>query len=109
MHMGVMGGTLNLVQRAYLGVDVRDGVMYFDPKVIDELDGLSLPMQFCGTPIRVTLEGGELTAAALAVGFSPPIHVGVGEEVRELAPGERCVFTVAGAAAARARGSRPGK
>ena len=32
--MGVMCGTLDLVQRAYLGVDVRDGVVYFDPKLI---------------------------------------------------------------------------
>jgi trehalose/maltose hydrolase-like predicted phosphorylase len=101
IHMGVMCGTLDLVQRAYLGVDVRDGVVYFDPKVIDGLDGLSLPMQFRGTPIRVTLEGGELTVAGLADGFSPRIKVGVGEDVRELGPDDCCVFTVAGAPAAR--------
>ncbi len=99
VHMGVMCGTLDLVQRAYLGVDVRDGVVYFDPKLIGRLDGLSLPMQFRGTPIRVTLQGGELTVAALADGFSPRIRVGVGDDVREVGPDERCVFTIPSAVA----------
>jgi trehalose/maltose hydrolase-like predicted phosphorylase len=101
IHMGVMCGTIDLIQRAYLGVAVRDGVAYFDPRLMDGLDGLSLPMQFRGTPINVTLEGGELTVAALADGFSAPIRVGVGEDVRELGPDGRCVFTVARAVAAR--------
>ena len=98
VHMGVMCGTLDLIQRAYLGVDVRDGVVYFDPKLIGRLEGLSLPMQFRGTPIRVTVQRGELTVAALADGFSPRIRVGVGEDVREVGPDERCVFTISGAA-----------
>ena len=52
-------------------------------------------MQFRGTPIRVTVEGGELTVVALADGFTRPIRVGVGDEVRELDAGERCTFTIA--------------
>jgi trehalose/maltose hydrolase-like predicted phosphorylase len=100
VHMGVMCGTLDLIQRAYLGVDVRAGVVYFDPKLIGRLDGLSLPMQFRGTPIRVTVQRGELTVAALADGFSPRIRVGVGEDVREVGPDERCVFTIASPAVA---------
>jgi trehalose/maltose hydrolase-like predicted phosphorylase len=91
-----MAGTLDLVQRIYLGTEIRDGVMYFDPRLPERLSGLSLPMQFRGTPIRVTIEGSELTVVALADGFSLPVRVGVGDEVRELAAGERCTFTVAG-------------
>ena len=55
--MGVMGGTLDLVQRIYLGAEIRDGVVYFDPRLPDRLDGLSLPMQFRGTAIRVDARG----------------------------------------------------
>jgi trehalose/maltose hydrolase-like predicted phosphorylase len=95
IHMGVMSGTLDLIQRAYLGAEIQDDGLHFSPRLVDRLDGLSLPMQFRGTPIRVTLEGSELTVVALADGFSPPIRVGLGEEVRELASGERCTFTIA--------------
>ena len=29
--MGVMAGTLDLIQRGYIGTEIRDGVLYFDP------------------------------------------------------------------------------
>jgi trehalose/maltose hydrolase-like predicted phosphorylase len=88
IHMGVMSGTLDLIQRGYVGSEIRDGVLYFDPKLSDRLEGLSFAMQFHGTPIRVTLQRGELTVVADAEGFSRPVRVGVGEEVRELHAGE---------------------
>ena len=31
IHTGVMGGTLDLVQRIYLGAEIRDGAIHFDP------------------------------------------------------------------------------
>jgi trehalose/maltose hydrolase-like predicted phosphorylase len=67
-------------------------VLYFDPKLADRLDGLSFAMQFRRTPIRVTLASGELTVVADAEGFSRPVRVGVGDEVRELCAGDRWVF-----------------
>jgi trehalose/maltose hydrolase-like predicted phosphorylase len=102
IHLGVMAGTLDLLQRIYLGTGIRDGVVHFDPRLPSRLDGLSLPMQFRGTPIRVTLEGTELTVEALADGFSEPVKVGVGDEVRELSAAESCTFSIpAGAGVAR--------
>ena len=98
IHMGVMSGTLDLIQRAFAGTEIRDGVVYFSPRLTDRLDGLSFPMQFRRTPIRVTLAAGELTVVVLADGFSSPIRVGVGEEVRELSAGERHTFSVAAGA-----------
>ena len=49
--MGVMAGTLDLIQRGYVGCDIRDGVLVFNPRLPDRLDGLSFPMQFRGTPL----------------------------------------------------------
>ena len=62
-------------------------------------------MQFRGTAIRVGIEGSELTVAALADGFSLPVRVGVGDDVRELSAGERCTFTIA----ARTGGADPAR
>jgi trehalose/maltose hydrolase-like predicted phosphorylase len=91
IHMGVMAGTLNLLQRSYVGASVRDGVLHFDPTLTDRLDGLTFPMQFRGTSIRVSISGDELTVHTLAEGFSRPVRIGIGEEVRELAAGEKWV------------------
>jgi len=92
IHTGVMSGTLALVQRSYAGTEIRDGVLYFDPRLPARLEGLSFAMQFRGTPIVVTLTDGTLTLTAHREGVRRPISVGVGHEVRELCPGDRCTF-----------------
>jgi trehalose/maltose hydrolase-like predicted phosphorylase len=92
IHMGVISGTLDLLQRSYAGTQIRDGVLYFDPRLPARLDGLSFAMQFRGTPILVTLAGGRLTLAAHREGVRRPIRVGFGDEVRELCPGDQCTF-----------------
>ncbi|MGI8506398.1 MAG: glycoside hydrolase family 65 protein [Solirubrobacteraceae bacterium] len=94
IHLGVMSGTLDLIQRGYIGSDIRDGVLHFSPRLTERLDGLSFPMQFRGTPIRVTLADGGLTVAVHAEGFSRPIRVAVGDEVRELRAGGQHTFAL---------------
>jgi trehalose/maltose hydrolase-like predicted phosphorylase len=89
-----MGGTLDLVQRIYLGAKIRDGAIHFDPRLPERLDGLSMQMQVHGSPIRVSLAGSELTVEALADGFNLPVRVGLGGDVRELKAGEACTLTV---------------
>jgi trehalose/maltose hydrolase-like predicted phosphorylase len=81
---------------------VRDGVLHFDPKLTDRLDGLSFPMQFRGTSIRVSISGDELTVQTLAENFSRPVRIGIGDEVRELAAGQEWVAPL------RRQRSRPG-
>jgi trehalose/maltose hydrolase-like predicted phosphorylase len=94
IHMGVMAGTLDLVQRGFMGSVIRDDVLYFNPRLTDRLDGLTFSMQFRGTPIKVTLSGGELTVDAHTEGFSRPIRIGVGDNVLELGAKGRCAFSL---------------
>jgi trehalose/maltose hydrolase-like predicted phosphorylase len=101
IHMGVMSGTLDLIQRGYLGSEIRDDTLYFDPRLTDRLEGLSFSMQFRGTPMRVRLADGELTVTANPEGFSQPIKVGVGGDVRDLCPGDSCSFALNQVAGAR--------
>jgi trehalose/maltose hydrolase-like predicted phosphorylase len=91
IHMGVMSGTLDLLQRSYVGVSVRDGVLHFNPTLTDRLDGLTFPMQFRGMSIRVSISGDELTVHTLGEGFSRPVRISIGGEVRELAAGQEWV------------------
>ena len=91
IHLGVMAGTIDLVQRAYTGAEIRDGVLCFAPMLTDKLNGLSFPMNVHGTPIRVTVADGELTVV-ITGGFSRSLKVGIGDDIRELGAGERCTF-----------------
>jgi len=92
IHMGVMSGTLDLVQRCYAGTFVRDGVLHFDPRLPAQVDRLTFPMQFRGTPIQVTLTNDRLTLAVHPDGVSRPVKAGSRDDVRELCPGDQAVF-----------------
>jgi trehalose/maltose hydrolase-like predicted phosphorylase len=94
IHMGVMSGTLDLLQRSYLGCSVLDGVLLFEPRLVDRLDGLVFSMQFRGTSIRISVKGVELTVLARAEGFRAPVRIAVGDQVRELGAGDECVFAL---------------
>ncbi len=107
IHLGVMSGTLDLLQRAYLGTEIHDDVLSFDPVMIDRLDGLHLAMQFRRAHITVSLSGAQLTVTALADGYRARIKVGVGGEVRELRGGESATFMIGGGAPAGERRTEP--
>jgi len=94
IHMGVMSGTLDLVQRCYLGESIRDGAVYFNPKPIDKLEGMSLPMRFRGTLLELRLEGGKLTVGVQAKSSDTSVRVGVGQMVHEIKAGESHAFPV---------------
>jgi trehalose/maltose hydrolase-like predicted phosphorylase len=94
IHMGVMAGTLDLIQVGYLGTEIRDGALHFDPKPVGNLDGLSFPMRFHGTPLQIELEGDRLTVFVQADG--PSVEVRVGDAVEEIQAGERHAFDFRG-------------
>jgi trehalose/maltose hydrolase-like predicted phosphorylase len=99
IHVGVMSGTLDLVQRFYAGAHVRDGVLCFDPGLPGPLDGLSFPMQFRQTPVLVTLTRDHLKLAVHPEAVSRPVRVAVRDAIRELCPGEETVFELSPVAA----------
>ena len=92
IHMGVMAGTLDLVQRSYAGIYVRDDVLCFDPRLPSQLRSLSFSMRCREAPIQVTLTGDRLTLAVRAEGASRPVRVAVRDDVRELNAGDQAVF-----------------
>jgi trehalose/maltose hydrolase-like predicted phosphorylase len=94
IHMGVMAGTLDLIQRGYVGTDICDGVLHFDPKPVENLEGVSFPMRFRGTPLEVKLEEDKLTVTVQTNGFNRLVKVGVGDIVREIKAGESYIFSI---------------
>jgi trehalose/maltose hydrolase-like predicted phosphorylase len=94
IHMGVMSGTLDLLQRSFVGSSVAGDVLCFEPRLLDRLDGVSFSMRFRGTALRVGIKGDELTVSAQAEGFRSPMRVRVCGDTRELGAGQSCVFAL---------------
>jgi trehalose/maltose hydrolase-like predicted phosphorylase len=107
IHMGVMAGTLDLIQRSYAGTYISNDVLCFDPRLPSRLASLSFSMQFRQTPIQLTLTRDRLTLALHAEGGSRSVRVAVRDDVRKLSVGDRTVFELSPATTAPSTPSAP--
>jgi trehalose-phosphatase len=96
IHIGVMAGTLDLVQRSYLGEGVRDGVLSFAPKAVNQLRDLTLSMCFKGLPIEVARERDHLRVGAGvdSLNLHRSVEVHVGDQVQEIRSGKAHSFNL---------------
>jgi len=92
IHMGVMAGTVDLMQRAYPGTEIRDGVLHFQPRLPGSVEQVEFWMQFQRTPLLVSLDHDRLVLTVHREGAGGPIRIAVGDQVRELCPGETETF-----------------
>ena len=90
VHIGAMAGTVDLIERCYPGLTIRDDAVWFDPAVPAELGWYSFNIRFRGNwlDVRVSATGIELESH----GHNRPVPIGFDGEVIDLGPGERRVL-----------------
>jgi trehalose/maltose hydrolase-like predicted phosphorylase len=94
IHMGVMAGALDLIQRGYVGAEIQDGVLSFAPKPNERLDGLSFRLRFRTMPLEITLKEKSLLVAPHADGLGRTIEIRVGDKSWEIKDEETYAFTL---------------
>jgi alpha,alpha-trehalase len=88
IHAGAMAGTVDLLQRGYTGIEWRDDVIWFNPRLPDELRGLEQRIRFRRHwGVEMAISDGTLRVR-LPPSDAPPIRIGYQGEVVELAAGE---------------------
>ena len=86
IHLGAMAGTVDIVQRAYTGIVVRDECLWFDPALPTQLTHLDVELHYREHRIRVQVTPGWFRLAA-GPGTAEPINVGFRGLVVELRAG----------------------
>ena len=86
IHLGAMAGTVDIVQRAYTGITVRDDCLWFDPALPTELTHLDLELHYRGHRVRVQVTPDRFRLVTRP-GTAPPIKIGFRELVVEMRPG----------------------
>jgi hypothetical protein len=71
---------------------MRDGVLCFNPKTLDPLRGLTLPIRVRGMLIEDALEDGHLRVSAEADNLNRSVKLSVRDQVREIRSGESYTF-----------------
>ena len=86
IHLGAMAGTADIVLRCYTGLEVRNGMLRFDPQLPDEIACVRFPLDFRGTSLTVRVTDEEIHIVTRRSG-RPPFRVVVRDEVHEIEPG----------------------
>jgi alpha,alpha-trehalase len=87
IHLGAMAGTLDIVQRAYTGLETQGDTLRLDPAIPEALGSLAFTIRYRGHLVHL-----EFTTAVARVRVDSdegaPITVAVRGEQHELVPGE---------------------
>jgi trehalose/maltose hydrolase-like predicted phosphorylase len=86
IHLGAIGGALDILQRCYSGLDTRDDILWLNPLLPDELHRLDFDIRYRDQWISVRIEHHQVTLHALPVA-APPTPVAIHETLHHLAPG----------------------
>jgi alpha,alpha-trehalase len=86
IHLGAMAGTVDLVQRGYTGLEVREDTLWLKPELPDELGYLDFQMRYRGHLIDLHIANDRLELSSHR-GPARPIRVGIEGRVTELAAG----------------------
>ena len=55
IHLGAMAGTVDLIQRCYTGLEIRDDVLWFNPRLPDEIEELKFQIRYRSHWINIRL------------------------------------------------------
>ena len=89
IHLGLMAGTLDLVQRGLTGLETREGALWLDPTPLPELSRFSFTLRYRDHwEVRVRVADGAVQVA-LPPSAQEPIRLVLGGRTVMLAPGDR--------------------
>jgi alpha,alpha-trehalase len=88
IHLGAMVGTLDLLQRCYTGLEIREEVLWLNPQLPTGLRRLAFTVLYRGQLVELDFEGENVTVASQTL-RGAPISVGIRGTVTELQAGGR--------------------
>ncbi|MEV0807820.1 glycosyl hydrolase family 65 protein [Micromonospora sp. NPDC050200] len=86
IHLGATAGTLDILQRCYIGLEVRGDVLRLNPLLPDGLDGLDCVIRYHNQLISLNVDHERLRICAHP-GSDQPVRVAVRDSSFQLAPG----------------------
>ncbi|MEJ2698111.1 MAG: glycosyl hydrolase family 65 protein, partial [Desulfuromonadales bacterium] len=86
VHLGAMAGTVDLVQRATTGIEVRGDVLHLNPQLPAGLERLDMRIRYLEHSLDLRLTADTLTVRGHEKGVAP-IRLGIKGEIIEFPGG----------------------
>lgn len=91
IHVGAMAGSVDLVQRCYIGLEMRANVLHFDPALPADLGRVHVRLRYRRQVLEVEIDHDRLKIVSGA-NTTTPITIAYRGHYRDLAPGAACEF-----------------
>jgi alpha,alpha-trehalase len=95
IHMGAMAGTVDLIQRSYTGLEVREDGLWLNPCLPEELAQLRLRVHFRGHLLMLEFSHDKLSVTNMGDQHGP-IRIGIGKQLEEVDAGQTREFPLTG-------------
>ncbi len=92
IHLGAMAGTIDLVQRCYTGIEVREGVLWVNPVLPDEIDELKFKIRYRSHTLSFSIDHEKVEISFDQAWWSKEIKIGFDEKVYTIEKGQKKVF-----------------
>jgi alpha,alpha-trehalase len=86
-----MAGTIDLIQRCFIGIEMRANALHFDPALPDDLRQIKVRLRYRRQVLDIEVDHDTLRIGSRSF-TSVPIKVAYRGYYRDLAPGEVCQF-----------------
>ncbi len=87
IHLAAMAGTVDLVQRGYTGLEIREDALWLNPRLPDQIRQLSFPMTYRGHRVILDVDHHRVRVS-LAACAALPIVIVIGGTRRQVRAGQ---------------------
>jgi alpha,alpha-trehalase len=98
IHLGAMGGTVDIVQRCYTGIVTRDDVLWLNPRLPKEMIRLAFQIQYRHQVVQLEITR-KTTIVSTGFSSAEPVKIGFKGKVYEFEAGQRRCFKMDDASA----------
>lgn len=91
IHLGAMAGTVDLIQRCYTGVEIRNDILWLNPCLPEELKRLKLWIRYRGHWISLEITHEQMNVS-FREGWSSEVEIGVQGKTHTFEQGDSAEF-----------------
>lgn len=91
IHVGAMAGVIDLIQRCYIGIEMRANVLHFNPVLPDDLDRVKVYVRYRRQMLEVEVTHDVLRISSRSFTVAP-ITIAYRGHFRDMAPGDTYEF-----------------
>jgi trehalose/maltose hydrolase-like predicted phosphorylase len=93
IHLGAMSGTLDIIQRCYTGLEIRDDVLWFNPRIPEDIGSLSFHLRYRGHWMKLKFNHQQLDIR-FDKGWANPVTIGVKGKVHRFETNDHKIFNL---------------